>query len=319
VPEFEGSVTGRLLRGYVFLMQTILMTGHLGLVGRYLKPLLENHGFCIKGFDLADSTGDITQESQLQEAMKGCNGVIHLAAVSRVIWGEEDPERCWQTNALGSEYLIKQVTASTHKPWVLVASSREVYGEAVNLPVNEETPRTPVNVYGRAKLHMETVTLQARKTGINTAVVRLANVYGCIDDHPDRVLPAFCHNAVTGKALRVDGFKHLFDFTHISDTADGIARMVEILDTGKVQLPPIHLLPGIGTTLQQAAQLAVESSGGQSKIFEAQSRSYDVSRFVGDPLLAKRLLGWQAQVTPQQGIPLLVEAFKEKLNTRVST
>ncbi len=292
-------------------MKTILMTGHRGLVGRYLKPLLEQHGYHVRGFDLADGSGDICNSIALQRALEGCVGVVHLAAISRVIWGEQNPQKCWQTNALASEQLLKYAAESALRPWVVVASSREVYGEPDVIPVAESASLAPVNIYGRAKAHMEAQALECRGAGINTAIVRLANVYGCTEDHSDRVLPAFCYNAVTGIPLRVDGFDHLFDFTHVTDAVDGLARVVEQLNAGEQHLPPVHLLPGVGTTLQEAAEMAVLAAGTRSPIHEAPSRQYDVCRFIGDPSLAKALLGWQASVLPEQGITLLVDAFKE--------
>jgi nucleoside-diphosphate-sugar epimerase len=295
-------------------MKTILMTGHLGLVGRHLTPLLEGQGYRVKGFDLADGSGDICQSDQLKEAISGVTGVVHLAAVSRVIWGEQKPELCWQTNAIASEQLLKTACSQADvKPWVLVASSREVYGEADALPVRDSMLQKPVNVYGRAKVHMELKALEARKYGLNTAVIRLANVYGCTKDHKDRVLPAFCLNAVQDADLRVDGREHLFDFTHVSDTVKGLSLVVEQLEHNERNLPPTHLLPGIGTTLGEAAEMAIRLSGSNSRIIEAPSRNYDVSRFIGDPTLARELFGWQAMITPKQGIQLLVEAFQKQL------
>lgn len=290
------------------------MTGHLGLIGRHLSPLLTQQGFEVIGFDIANGSGDICNPLQLSQALGECSGVIHLAAVSRVVWAQRDPKKCWQTNAIASEQLLKLAANSVRKPWVLVASSREVYGEPKKLPVTEAVPLAPVNIYGRSKLYMEDAALNARIAGINIAIVRLANVYGCTLDHEDRVLPAFCRNATLGVDLRVDGFEHLFDFTHVSDTVIGLMKAITLLSEGEKQLPPIHLLPGHGTTLKEAAQMAITAANSSSTIVEAASRSYDVARFIGDPSRAKSLLGWQAVVLPEQGIARLVEAYNAKLN-----
>ena len=294
-------------------MRKILITGHCGLVGRHLAPLLSASGSTVVGIDIADCTGDIKRIVDLERAMQDCHGVVHLAAVSRVVWGQRNPDLCWQTNALASEALLKAAINSPLKPWVMVASSREVYGEAKSIPVTEDSELVPVNIYGKAKLAMEQAAMQAREAGINTAIVRLANVYGCTKDHGDRVLPAFCRNAAEGLPLRVDGFEHLFDFTHISDTVAGLMRLVALLEEGERGIPAIHLLPGIGTTLLEAAQLAVRSAGSDSVIVQAPSRNYDVSRFIGDPSRAKELLGWHAAIHPEQGIAQLVAAFKQQI------
>ncbi|MDX1319605.1 MAG: NAD(P)-dependent oxidoreductase [Oceanospirillum sp.] len=294
-------------------MKTLLLTGHLGLVGRHLKTLLEMEGFKIKGIDLSDDSGDICNSNQLALAMEGCSGVVHLAAISRVLWGEKNPNLCWKTNALASEELLRIALKNPLKPWVLAVSSREVYGQSEILPVRDCFDIAPVNIYGRAKAYMELKALEAREAGLNTAVIRLANVYGCTHDHVDRVLPAFCSNAVHRKDLRVDGKEHLFDFTHVSDTVRGLYLVIEQLENNERNLPPTHLLPGIGTTLGEAAEMAIKMAGSHSQIIEAPPRNYDVSRFVGDPAQAKKLLGWQAKITPEQGIQLLVKAFQAQL------
>ena len=105
-------------------MNKILMTGHLGLIGRHLSPLLRQLSYEVVGFDIADGTGDIGNTWQLSQALNECCGVIHLAAVSRVVWAQNEPEKCWQTNALASEQLLKIAANSTHKPgyWLPVAA-----------------------------------------------------------------------------------------------------------------------------------------------------------------------------------------------------
>lgn len=291
-------------------MTKILVTGHRGLVGRHLVPRLESSGYQVVGLDIAEGSGDINQPKDIRSVISDVAGVVHLAAVSRVIWGERNPSLCWQTNAMASHSILEAASQCKHKPWVLLASSREVYGEPDQLPVSEDAPVCPVNIYGRAKARMEQYASEARLDGLNTAVVRLANVYGCVEDHEDRVLPAFCRNAVEGRPLRVDGFDHLFDFTHVDDTVRGIAQLVALLNANEHNLPPIHLLPGIGTTLLEAANIAVDAADSDSSIVAAPSRNYDVARFIGNPERAKKLLGWEARITPSEGIRALVKAFQ---------
>ena len=80
-------------------MKKILLTGHKGLIGRWLKPFLELKGFLVTGFDRSNGSGDINDLVQLKRAVKDCYGIVHAAAVSRVIWGEQNPKQCWQTNS----------------------------------------------------------------------------------------------------------------------------------------------------------------------------------------------------------------------------
>jgi nucleoside-diphosphate-sugar epimerase len=297
-------------------MKTILITGHEGLIGRHLFARLNASGYRVKGIDKnavkANFRGDITKSSDLVESIFECDGIVHLAAVSRVVWGQQQPNLCWKTNAEASRNLITVAQNCSLPPWVLVASSREVYGEPTILPVTEDAALNPVNIYGDAKLAMERATLESRKVGLNTAIIRLANVYGCTQDHADRVIPAFCRAAAQGQPLRVDGMNHTFDFTHISDVIEGLMITIELLISGRKDLPPIHLLPGIATTLGEAAKIAVAAAKSSSTIHEAPPRNYDVARFVGDPTRALDILGWQAKISPTKGIQQLVKSFKKQ-------
>ena len=288
----------------------ILVTGSEGLIGKGICSALRNFGFDILPFDIKSGL-DICDRTSLEEFVHECDGIIHLAAVSRVVWAQHDPDLCWKTNAIASQTLIDLAMQQSTKPWILVASSREVYGQPDVLPTPDDAPRSPINIYGESKVAMEDAALSARDKGMITAIVRFANVYGTTEDHHDRVLPAFCRAAIEGKPLRVDGGNNTFDFTHISDTVSGVIAMVEKLEEGVNDLPPIHLLPGIPTTLTQAAEIACKAANSSSIIVESPSRDYDVSEFYGDPSLAQTLLNWQAKISPTQGIHSLVKAFEE--------
>lgn len=109
-------------------------------------------------------------------------------------------------------------------------------------PADEETPLRPVNVYAHSKVAGEQLIAEARDRGLRACVIRLSNVYGSTQDHPDRVVPAFARAALLGQPLRIDGCDHTFDFTHISDVVHGIAALVELLVRG-IAPPPITLSP----------------------------------------------------------------------------
>ena len=93
-----------------------------------------------RGLDLrgdGDERGDVRDPDKVARAIAGCRGVVHLAAVSRVIDGEREPARCESVNVGGLRVVIE--AAQKIGAWVLFASSREVYGQAT-LPVHEDAP-----------------------------------------------------------------------------------------------------------------------------------------------------------------------------------
>jgi len=275
-----------------------------------MQRVLTDAGHDVVCLDLrahvGEDRGDVRDAARVTKAVASCDGILHLAAVSRVIWAEQDPELCRATNLGGTRNVVQAALTVKHRPWVVFASSREVYGESEVLPVTEDAPLRPINVYGETKVAAEDLLGEARAAGLGTAIVRLSNVYGSVDDHVDRVVPAFARQAIAGERLRIDGTGHTFDFTHVDDTARGIAAIVAALVAGEQALPPIHLLTGTPTTLGELARAAVDMASSTSGIEEAPPRRYDVARFHGDPRRARTLLGWEPRVSVHTGLARLI-------------
>lgn len=296
---------------------TILVTGSQGLIGRATIASLLAAGHTIRGFDpRADAPadrGDVRDLAALREALRGCDGVLHLGAVSRVVWGERDPALCHATNAEGTRNVLAAAASSPTRPWVIVASSREVYGQADALPVAEDAPRRPMNVYARSKCAAEDHAVAARRDGVRCCVVRFSNVFGSALDHRDRVVPAFVRAAVQGAPLRVEGADRLYDFTHVDDVARGVRALVTGLDAGDAP-PTVHFVSGVGTTLGELASQVVALAGARCAVREAPARSYDVARFVGDPARAAAALGWRAAVPLREGLLRLIADVRAEVS-----
>lgn len=138
-------------------MKTIAITGSEGLIGRAVVSAFQTLGYRLRRFDLRlpvghPGRGNVLDAGAVARLVADCDGVIHLAAVSRVVWGERDPELCWATNVDGLRNVLDATHRQPRRPWVIFASSREVYGQPSVLPASEETPREPVNIYGRSKV-----------------------------------------------------------------------------------------------------------------------------------------------------------------------
>ena len=296
--------------------QRILITGSCGLVGTALRSYLKDKSVELRFIDIAangESLGDVRNGARVRTAVEGCDGIIHLAAVSRVIWGEQQPELCWETNVGGLTNVLKCAATSATKPWVVFASSREVYGQPEHLPADEDCPLSPVNIYGRTKIEGESLVEASRRDGVRACTIRLSNVFGSTADHSDRVVPAFARTAAEGGELRVDGADHTFDFTHIDDVSAGIAGLVTLLSDGGAAPPPIHFVSGIPTTLQQLAEMSIRLAGTTSTIRYAPPRNFDVARFFGSAERAKRLLGWTPKVSLETGVERLINDFRVEL------
>lgn len=289
-----------------------LVTGSEGLIGSDVVAALERAGHEARRMDIrvpagAEGHGSILDAGALDRLSAGCDGIIHLAAISRVVHGELDPELCNRTNIEGTARVLEAARRSG--AWVLFSSSREVYGEPAELPVREDAPLRPMNVYGRSKLRGEDLVEEARRGGLRTAILRLGNVYGNDRDHEDRVIPAFARAAALGEDLRIEGEHNTFDFTHVMDVAEGIVTTAELLAGGERALPAIHFASGRGTTLGELARMIAAASSRKPRVILTEARSFDVSRFVGDPARAKDILGWVAKTPLEEGVRSMVARF----------
>lgn len=291
-------------------MKRILVTGSEGLIGKAISSYLSAQGYHCVGYDISSHDScDLRDIQKLSVKAQDCDGIIHLAAVSRVVWGHNNPSLCKDVNIQGTQNVLDVAINSPKKPWVLFTSSREVYGQQTKFPIEESAPLLPMNVYAESKVQGENLIQQYRSRGLRSGIVRLSNVYGRVDDHHDRVIPAFCRAALTNQTLRIDGVNHVFDFTHLDDVILGLYRLIQKLEDNDLDFSPIHLTSGVGTTLLEAAKICIDLANNKSDYIEAPSRTYDVNKFYGDTSKAKEILNWVARITIKQGIEKLMNAY----------
>ena len=288
----------------------ILVTGSAGLIGRHLVVRLRETNPGVRELDLrADPAQDICDPRALDKALEGVTGVVHLAAVSRVAWAEQDPALCLRTNVTAVDRLFRACSADPAR-WVIFASSREVYGSGRIFPVAEDAPLRPINVYVRSKRDAELIVETAREAGMTANIARFANVYGCRRDYPDRVANAFAGIAARGGRMRVDGGESVFDFTAVGDVVEGLCRMIDATAAGRV-LPPIHFTSGTGTSLRALAHMAAAQARRPVEIDERPALDFNVDGFVGDTTRAYELLGWRARTPLREGLARLVDDLAE--------
>ena len=147
--------------------ERILVTGSSGLLGRALSKRLLQEDLVVVPCDIRPMNGDpsldICDREALSGALRNATGIIHLAAVSRVIHGENDPTRCWEVNAEATRGLLDLALKARNRPWFVYASSREVYGQQDEFPVKETSSLRPMNIYARSKVEAERYVEQARR------------------------------------------------------------------------------------------------------------------------------------------------------------
>ncbi|WP_114391487.1 NAD-dependent epimerase/dehydratase family protein [Notoacmeibacter marinus] len=292
------------------LTKPILVTGSRGLIGKSIIQRLRTRGAKIREFDIAeDAASDLCNSLAIANALQDIRGVLHLGGVSRVLWGEKDPETCILANTGATKSILDGCLADPKRPWVIYASSREVYGQSEVLPVDEDFQLHPMNTYAKSKVRSEAYCQAAAREGLLVNIVRFSSVYGIATDHPDRVAPAFARAAALGGAIRLEGKDNTLDFTYIDDVVEGLYRLVSLTED-RQQLPPVHLVSGRGVRLEELAQLAQKAADHDIEVYEDPPRNYDVSRFIGSPRRALELLGWKATTPIEDGFLSLIQKIK---------
>ena len=295
----------------------ILITGGAGLIGTVASRLFKERGYSVTTLDLkpcdldgnsvdhvCDTAGNLDVEM-----FANISGIVHLAAVSRVIDAENDPEKCTQTNLVGTERILKMATQAKCR-WLVFGSSREVYGEQESMPVSETADLRPINHYGRIKVQGEKLVEQyCMANNINFSILRFSNVYGHPGDHATRLVNAFVRNAIAGKSLEIHGGGQVFDFTHCEDTGKAIVLAAKWLDTQEAPLPAMNVLPGKPTSIESLASIVINTVGNDVQPVVTSGRDYDVNRFYGSPKLMKERIGFGCHTDIKKGIELTVGSF----------
>ena len=301
----------------------ILVTGGLGFIGRTLLEALitKNCGAKLYAIDIKDMPKDadllrhnvdfqrldIRDEIAVKNYIKNKNfdGIVHLAAVSRVVDAEKDKQNCIKTNFKGTKY-IAEAAAENPDCWMIFGSSREVYGEQNVLPVAENAELLPMNIYGFYKLEGERI---IKSTVKRYCILRFSNVYGNDYDIPTRVIPAFVRTAMSGGEITLEGGSQVIDFTHINDTVQAIIKCMQMLDSKRFESETIHVLPGVANKITDIIDILREM-GLRFSVKVNPPRNYDVQRFVGNPSHLRETLGNVAVTDLRTGIKKLLEIYQ---------
>ena len=298
----------------------ILITGGAGLIGTSAKTQFEERGWLVSTLDITendldgrpiDYVGDIVEFENLNQALIGVDGVLHLAAVSRVIDAELDKEECTRVNVQGTSRLLKEASVANCN-WFIFGSSREVYGEATIFPVKEEHGTNPINHYGHAKVKGEMMVIEhCERNGMGHSVLRFSNVYGHPGDHDTRLINAFLTRALMSRPLEIHGGGQVFDFTHVKDTVSAIYNAACLLHNGKKQIPPIHVLSGKPVSIEELADLVLEITDSCSEIIYTKGMDYDVERFFGDSSRMQEILDLECSISIRKGLEMSTELFRQ--------
>jgi UDP-glucose 4-epimerase len=194
------------------------------------------------------------------------------------------------------EPLLAVLTALRKTPGVGVtylSSGGTVYGEPVQVPIDEDHPTEPIVPYGIAKLAGEKyVSLYRRLWGVPGRILRCANVYGERQpaDRNQGVVAVFLERMKAADPIVVIGDgSAVRDYLYVRDLADVICALLDVEDGPAV----LNVGSGTGTSLRELIALLEEVTGLPARPEYDLSRPFDVSRSVLDISRLRRLLPYR--------------------------
>lgn len=231
----------------------VLITGADGLLGsnlvrRLLKKdyevrVLIYPGSCsvsLEGLDIEQIDGDISDKNfNLAKAMRGCDGVLHLAAITD-IWA--DPDITWKVNLEGTRHILDACLSSGIKRLIFVGSASSYEAGAIDSPGDETGgyPKAHVGIAYMESKHQaaELVRTYVREKNLNAVIVTPTFLLGPHDSRPSggELLKRFLEK---GMAVTSPGGRN---FAYACDVAEGVRLAFEKGRVGETYLLGGHNL-----------------------------------------------------------------------------
>ncbi|HET89893.1 MAG TPA: NAD-dependent epimerase/dehydratase family protein [Chloroflexi bacterium] len=239
--------------------------------------------------------------------------VCHLAAQHSVKLSIDDPVHDAQVNLLGLINLLQSCTRfQAHK--VVFASSAATYGEAPPewMPLDEGTVQSPRSPYGITKLASEHyLRFWKDEHGLDFTILRYGNVYGPRQDPAGEagVIAIFARAILLGEPVRIDwDGEQQKDYVYVQDVAR--ANLIA-LDRGDDEV--FCIATGQGSSVNALYRHLTAIVGRESEIVHAPKRPGDVYLSYFDCRKAREQLGWQAEVSLEEGLRFTVDHFRSQL------
>ncbi|MFL5320272.1 MAG: NAD-dependent epimerase/dehydratase family protein [Myxococcaceae bacterium] len=216
--------------------------------------------------------------------------VFHLASALHTA----EPQELFRTNVEGTLALLNALEG--HDALVVHGSSASVYGEAEQLPIREDHPCVPTNLYGLSKRTAEAVVAIKRTRYV---VARIFNIVGPgqTDEH---VCGRFARDLVSlngNSVLRVGPLSATRDFIDVRDVASALLALVSAGEHGHAY----NVASGVEVSIREMLKLLAHASGSDARIEESRRQARGVSRNVADISRIQKL-GWAPRYSLGQSL-----------------
>ena len=323
----------------------ILITGADGFIGSHLTEELVRRNHSVRAFVCYNSfnswgwldhsepeihksleifSGDIRDPHGVREAMRGCDIVLHLAALIAIPYSYHSPDTYLDTNIKGTLNVV-QAARQLEVGKVVHTSTSEVYGTARFVPITEEHPLQGQSPYSASKIGADQLAMSFHSS-FNTpvAIVRPFNTYGPRQS-ARAVIPTIVTQLASGAGrLKLGALHPTRDFNYVEDTVRGfIATAASDRAIGEVINIGSNFEVSIGETARLIAEimgveLDLEAETDQARLRPEKS---EVERLWADNAKAKQLLGWEplfgGKDGLRRGLEKTVQWFTEPENLKL--
>ena len=256
--------------------------------------------------------GDIRDAELVADVVAECDVIVNAAAESHVEKSiAEGAGEFVTTNVEGTQILLDAIREAPVERFVLISSS-EVYGTALVAPMDEEHALNPRSPYAATKAGADRLAYAYSVTyGLPIVILRPFNNYGP-RQHPEKVIPRFITSALLDEPLTVHGDGHASrDWLFVDDDAEAIEAAIEA-DLGDVAGEVINVATGLDISVSEIADLVLEQLGKPSSLKTfVPERPGQVHRHIGSTEKARRLLGWNARTSFEEGLARTVEWYRD--------
>lgn len=297
----------------------VLVTGADGFMGSHLTERLVNEGANVSAFIRSSSgangyriknidhlrgkvniiAGDISIGESVNLIRDNKPEIIfHLAAIAYVNYSFSHPVEVMNTN-VGGTLNVLEACRSLDLIRVVVQSSSEVYGTALTSSIDENHPLNPTSPYAASKLAADRYAYSYWKTyGLPIAIIRPFNTYG--PRHTYDVIPRFIRLVLEEKPPTIYGSgEQRRDFTYVSDMVRAILLMGS---SPKAVGEVVNFGTGKDVSIIEVAQKIIEIAGVHVKPLFLAERMAEVNRLCCNYEKAKRLFGWEPQISIDEGL-----------------
>ena len=302
-------------------VQSTLVTGSSGFIGRVLTARLRAMGERVIGFDCAADPGttvdrfvlgDLEDPHRLHAAAKGerVASIIHLGALSGPMLCGSDPHRMLRINVMGTANVLEAARVAGVDRVVYLSSIMAYGPHSTDLPISENLPLNAADAYGASKVAGEAMMrAYAREHGLDTVSLRLSNVYG-----PGRrtqcLINLMVANALAGRRTEVDyGTGWRRQYIHVDDAVQAVVR---VLARPRLPQPAYNITGGIYVALDDVVRI-VSSILPQADIrLGDKVHPFDYPIGPLDITAARRDFDYNPSVSLEDGIAGHVEEYKRK-------